>query len=371
MNTIDDALPELSDERMRELEADLLARMSALEPPRPAAGAPRRRAARPRWRLLAACAAVLVVVAIAAPFVRDQLGGSSAGVSAGEAPAVDEAGPGGAAQSTADDAAGAAAAERDADAVAGAEIVVTADAVVVAPDAAAAAERIGEQAAEAGGYVAHLSVRAADEPADGAGAGDLAASDTWITVRVPAAELSALTDELDAIGTVESLRIDRSDVSRQARDLRARERALAASTERLTELLDDAATVTDLVEVEETLATRQAELDAIRSELRALEQQVDLSTLTVQMRTAARIEPVDATGFDDGLRTGWNAVTATVGGLVVAAGFALPWCALLAVITGVALAVRALVRRTRSTRRPDAAASAPTEARGSEPDANR
>src|SRR5690606_36878029 len=100
----------------------------------------------------------------------------------------------------------------------------------------------------------------------------------WVTVRVPADQLSAVVDELAGLGEVTATNISRQDVTEQTVDLQARIDAAQASVDRLTELMTQAQNVGDLIAAESALAERQATLESYQQQLEMLDDQVAMST---------------------------------------------------------------------------------------------
>jgi len=359
-------LPELTDARIDELEEALFAAIA--EETLAARAAERTRARRSRrrravWWSAAAAAAVIVAV-VAVPPLLGGSGVSGAGLVA-DRPAGDEAFPAAGRPTSGSDAGGRS--EPDTgllgsgqyssdSALTGREIAATAQTTLRAGDPAAAAQAIADLADSHGGYVESMNVDGDSVVGGGILAPDgviddatmpYPASGTWITVRVPAADLTASLEGLAKLGTVESSSITRQDVTEQAVDLRARVKALQASVDRLTALMGEAGSVSDLISAESALSDRQAELESTQQKLTSLESQVTLSSLTVSLVTRTEVVKADPAGFGDGLATGWNGLVATLNAVVVALGFLLPW---LVVAGVVALLVWAVVRRRRRRR---------------------
>lgn len=233
------------------------------------------------------------------------------------------------------------------------EVAVTADLRIEVPSPTEAADRIGEIARAHDGYVERLSisgVTATDDAAiEPAWASDSA------TLRVPSDRLDAVIADLAGLGELVARTITREDVTATAVDLRARISSAEASIARLQELMAQAGSVGDLLEVEAQLAQRQSELEAYQSELEYIEGQVDMSTVNVALVRENAPNPVEPTSpFLDGLLGGWNALVASFGALITVVGFALPWLLPVALVW----AIVALIRR----RRRPAAAEAPAEA---------
>ncbi|QRE82041.1 DUF4349 domain-containing protein [Rhodococcus ruber] len=163
-----------------------------------------------------------------------------------------------------------------------------------------------------------------------------------LTVRVPADRLTGTIEDIRGLGDVTSLTTTREDVTLQYTDLEARIAALQSSVDRLRALMASAATTADLIEAENALAQRQSELDGLVAQQRYLADQIELSTLTVEISAERR---ADRDSFVDGVLAGWGALRSALAGSVVALGVALPWVGFLAVCAAVVYVVVRLVAR--------------------------
>jgi Domain of unknown function (DUF4349) len=365
------ALPELSDDRIDAMESSLFTAISDERTDLRVQNA--RRARRGRvWLAGGAAAAVIVVAAaVIAPSVGGLLGATSTNESAvgtndsALLPATD----GGAVElQTAPDAAdGSAADSKVADesaisATGSRNIITTASATVLVDDPTSAAQSISQSAQARGGYVESMSIGQSGQgtPIDPMSNGVVTDSMTypypyppsgaWVTVRVPADQLPALMEELSAVGEVTASAINRQDVTEQTVDLRARVDAAQASVDRMTDILEQAGNLTDLIAAESALAERQATLESYQQQLKYYDEQVALSTLTVTLNVPADVVKADPAGFGDGLAAGWNGLVATLNGIVIALGFLLPWIAVILVVGLIVWGIVQLVRRARRNR---------------------
>ncbi len=218
------------------------------------------------------------------------------------------------------------------------EVITTGSLTLVADEPRAAVQAIAELVESSGGRVESRSEHTAQDGSDPSG---------QITVRVPAAKVTATVDALDGVGDVQDLSLDAEDVTATAIDLDARVQALATSVARLEALMGQAATTADLLSAEKELTARQAELESLQSQRASLTDRVDMSTLHVQVVAEAPPAAIRPAGFLGGLDRGWSALLTTIDGLVIVVGVLLPW---LAVAALAALVVRLVVRRTRRRR---------------------
>lgn len=342
--TTHDDLPDLDDARVAAMERGVFARIGDERASRSA----RRR----RWWIAGSAAAVVVVVAaVIAPAVAGSLNTATTYSAEGLLlPAVPIEGG-------ADSAIGSApaeSAERGALMDGTRETILTGSATVQVDDVAAAADAISQVVERRGGYVESLSISASDSsrvapdaisyPAPG-GAGD-----GWISVRVPADDLTATIDSLKDVGDVTSSSASAQDVTTQAVDLRARISAAETSVARLTQLMAEAQTTADLIAAETALQERQAALDSDRQQLALLEGQVEMASLSVQLVPTAAPATADPAGFGDGVVAGWNGLVATLNAIVVAIGFLLPWLLVLGVAVLIVWAIVTGLRRARRRR---------------------
>ncbi|WP_280376720.1 DUF4349 domain-containing protein [Nocardia wallacei] len=164
-----------------------------------------------------------------------------------------------------------------------------------------------------------------------------------LTIRVPADKTDAFVDGLGGIGEVTSVTTERSDVTMQWQDLDARIKALQASVDRLRALVSGAATTADLIAAENALSSRQGELDSLTARKRQLDDEVALSTLTVQLSTD---EPPGSKpdNYWNRIVDGWNSLLRAL----KSTGNALPWLAFLLVLAALAWGVVRLATRRRS-----------------------
>ncbi|MFF1878531.1 DUF4349 domain-containing protein [Leifsonia sp. NPDC058230] len=169
-----------------------------------------------------------------------------------------------------------------------------------------------------------------------------------LVLRIPAERLSTTLSTIKRLGTVNSVSLKSDDVTTRSRDVDARITALQTSVDRLLALMSSATTTADLITIESTLSARQAELDSLTAQKAALDDQVDMSTITLELHAKGTVAAPAPASFWSGLGTGWDALVATLGGVLVALGVLLPWLAVVGVVGG---AVWFIVHRMRATKR--------------------
>ena len=236
-----------------------------------------------------------------------------------------------------DQAADGAAEDADENAAGPREVITTGSLTLVVADTGAAVTQIVALVESDGGRVEGRSEYTTEDERD---------ASAWLTVRVPADDLSATIDRLQDLGEAREIDLSSDDVTLRGRDLDARITALETSTERLISLMAEADTSEALIDAEEALSRRQAELESLRSERAYLSDQGAMSTLHINLHTR-HVAELEAGGFLGGLENGWNALVTFASGLLVALGTVLPWLAVIGVPAAIVLL---LVRRRRRTR---------------------
>jgi len=207
---------------------------------------------------------------------------------------------------------------------------------ITVDDVSAASDELTKLAAEYDGYVDSLGSSGTGEASYG-----------WISLRIPADDLDTVRAALGDIGDVTSVEITESDVTAQSVDLQARISSLTASVGRLETLMSKAGSVDELLQAEASLSERQAELEALQSQLDHLDDQVAMSSLSIDIAQKGSTTKADPAGFGDGFFAGWNGLVVFLNALVIGLGFVLPWL----VVIGVAWLVIWFLIRMRRRRR--------------------
>ncbi|QNA92500.1 MULTISPECIES: DUF4349 domain-containing protein [unclassified Microbacterium] len=331
----DDSLPELSEEKIARIESAVFAEIAA-ERPRIRPEALRARTRRRRWLTAGGIAAAFVIGVLVTPPILGAVGGGGSvtadGMSMPGGVSMDSS-SGGTAESAPEVLPGSVSDSAIAGSVdADREIIATAQATVQVKSIPDAASAIGALAEEHGGYVESTEIGksvAVDGTSNPAPADS---SYGWISIRVPSADLPEVVAALRDTGDVLSSSTSKQDVTAISIDLQARVDSTRASVERLTELMAQSGSVSELIEAEVALTDRQAQLESYEQQLESLQDQVAMSSLQVQLTREATATTADPAGFTDGLLAGWNGLVASLNALVIALGFILPWLAIAAVV---------------------------------------
>ncbi len=117
-----------------------------------------------------------------------------------------------------------------------------------------------------------------------------------ITVRVPSAQFDAAVNEIRGAGNRIAIeKITGQDVTEEYIDLEARIRAKQALETQFMEIMKQARTVEDALEVQRQLSDVRSEIERLEGRRRFLENQSSLSTINVTLQPPSQI--VSSTGF--------------------------------------------------------------------------
>ena len=232
----------------------------------------------------------------------------------------------------------------------GRAVVTTADVTLAVGDVPAARRDVLSVTERFGGYVASESTQT--QPThDPATPLERVVTTSTLVVRIPTSRTADALVQLQQLGRVESLEQQTSDVTTKVADVDARVRSAAASVERVRALLSSANTIGQVVSIEGELAQREATLESLQAQQRALADETSYSTVTVQLRaTGAPAAAAEArTGFAGGLASGWDTFTGLAVAALTALGWAVPFLAFALVVVGAAAVVAGYARRRSSS----------------------
>lgn len=220
------------------------------------------------------------------------------------------------------------------------DIVKTASMSITTGTPTAVADKAVSLATDAGGRV--------DSRSEDAGSSSGRARIS-LALRVPATKLEGTLDEFKKLGTVQSVEVRAEDVTSQRVDLDARITALQTSVDRLLGIMRDAKDPEALIQAENALSQRQADLDSLRAQRTQLGDQISYSTVNLDI-TAEQIggPTPQYQGFWGQVERGWHGLVSAASGAVMLFGLLLPW---LAAVVIAAVIIVAVVRLTTSSRR--------------------
>ena len=123
---------------------------------------------------------------------------------------------------------------------------------------------------------------------------------TEITFKVLPGDFSTALERLAGVGKLIDQVISTDDVTERIVDLQSRITTAEASVTRLRKFLEDATQLEDVAQLERELLDRETTLERLRGQLRTLQDQVDLATITLTITQSPTVLP------DTGIRvTAW------------------------------------------------------------------
>ncbi|GAB4068751.1 hypothetical protein GCM10028777_28650 [Angustibacter speluncae] len=239
-------------------------------------------------------------------------------------------------------------------------------------DLAAAATRVRELAAEAGGEVADESLNldedgfydqgyygqeqyggsyGSDDPALQQPRVQAGPGEAVLVLRVPPDAAGSTVDAAAGLGEEQGRWTSSTSVETTLVDLETRIESQTRAVEQAQALLARAQDLDDVVMLENEVNRRTADLESLEARRASVQEQVDRATVTVVLRLPGGAPPEDRAGFLGGLEAGWDALVSSGAVLLVVVGALLPW-AVLAALVGVPLWWWLRRRRARRPARP-------------------
>lgn len=218
------------------------------------------------------------------------------------------------------------------DVLAGRAVIRTASMVLIAENVDETRLRVADVIDGVGGAIASettSTVPGAEERGD--------IQTIRLGLQVPTERFDATVKALSELGTVPQRTIRTEDVTTEVADVDSRVESAQAALIRIRALLDRANSLGSVIRLESELSERQADLESLLAQQRALAGQTRLATIDLELTTERRPEPkpdeeVEDKGFFAGLAQGWDALRGFLLGLSTAVGVLLPFAAVTAVL---------------------------------------
>lgn len=178
---------------------------------------------------------------------------------------------------------------------------------------------------ELGGFVSNSqTVRTGDEVSSGT-----------LTMRVPVQDFEAAVARLKELGEVTGEQRSGQDVTREFVDLEARLRQARTEESFFIRLLDEAESISDLIQIQSQLSSVQLRIEQLQGQLNYLEDRTELSTITARIYEPGAddvFEPV--TGLAEARQKAVEGFQTVIAGAIIMTGWALPFLVLGLVVFG-------------------------------------
>lgn len=176
-----------------------------------------------------------------------------------------------------------------------------------------------------------------------------------LTLRIPSDQLDAFVEQAKQVGIVTASSISETDVTDQYTDTDRRLQAYQKQYDRVLEMMDQATTVEELIQIESELSRLEMEIESCQGTLNYWDARVNYSTVYIyvdEVRRAISANPSLGERMRTALANSWDDFTQGCQDLVVNLYAAIPyivvWIVVLAAAGGIAVLV---VRKVRKGRR--------------------
>lgn len=184
-----------------------------------------------------------------------------------------------------------------------------------------------------------------------------------LTVRIPAERVDEFTEEMSGIANVVSTKLSREDITLSYVATESRVKALQTEEARLLELMEQAETMADLLEIESRLTDVRYELENRASQLRLYDNQVDYATIYLSIDEVQEYTPVEEPTVWERISGGFVSSVKGVGnGLLDLLVWVLAKSPYLVILGGVTVGVVVLIKKRKARKAAKKAAKQnPTE----------
>ena len=184
-----------------------------------------------------------------------------------------------------------------------------------------------------------------------------------LTVRIPAERVDEFTEEMSGIANVVSTNLSREDITLSYVATESRVKALQTEEARLLELMEQAETMADLLEIESRLTDVRYELENRASQLRLYDNQVDYATIYLSIDEVQEYTPVEEPTVWERISGGFVSSIKGVGnGLLDLLVWVLAKSPYLVILGGVTVGVVVLIKKHKARKAAKKAAKQnPTE----------
>ena len=167
---------------------------------------------------------------------------------------------------------------------------------------------ISRRVTELGGYIESSSISNPNSYNEYVGRRNMSMS-----ARIPCDRLDEFVQNVESEGNITYKDENVTDITLQYTDTESRKKSLLTEQERLNELMKKAETVEDIIVIESRLSEVRYQLESIESQLRTYDNQVDYSTVNININEVVDYTPVKETSVWERISEGFKASLISVG----------------------------------------------------------
>lgn len=134
-----------------------------------------------------------------------------------------------------------------------------------------------------------------------------------MTIRIPKENLDTFLEMVEGVSNITYRQENVEDVTLDYVDVESRKKMLETEQQRLLELLETADSLDDILTIESRLTEVQYELDSKESQLRTYDNQIDYSTVYLDVDEVVRYTPQEQKGTWERISTGFKENLYSVG----------------------------------------------------------
>jgi len=134
-----------------------------------------------------------------------------------------------------------------------------------------------------------------------------------LTIRIPADQLDGLLNDMQNISNIVQQSRNVQDVTLDYVDTESHQKALKAEEKRLMEIMEQASSVEDIIAVEQQLTEVRYQLGSIESQLRVYDNQIDYSTVYLDISEVTAYTEPEPENIPDRIITGFKSNLKAVG----------------------------------------------------------
>lgn len=127
----------------------------------------------------------------------------------------------------------------------------------------------------------------------------------YLSVRIPVGRLDEFVRKMGEQSNIINKEERVEDVTLRYVDLESRKKALIIEQDRLLDLLEKAESVEDIITIEQRLSEVRYELENMESQLRTLNNQIDYSTININIQEVRRLTPTEEKSAWDRMKNGF------------------------------------------------------------------